>query len=70
MRLLGLRLCCPKGKTDGAKLWVTSCGLMLLLLSSAANAADILIAEMEDLSWGKNRTHADYVGRELRRVSF
>lgn len=33
--------------------FATSCGLTLLLLSSSANAADILIAEMEDFRGGK-----------------
>ena len=33
--------------------FASSCGLMLVLLSSSANAADILIAEMEDFRGGK-----------------
>jgi hypothetical protein len=47
--------------------FATSCGLMLALLSSTANAADILIAEMEDFRGEKT---IDYVRRELRRFSF
>src|SRR5258705_13576818 len=43
--------------------FATSCGLILMLLSSSANAADILIAEMEDFR-GEKTVHTQTMSGE------
>ena len=62
MRQLRLRPRCLKAKQTGQN-FATSCGLALLLLSSYANAADILIAEMEDFR-GEKTVHTQTISGE------